>query len=394
MKVSRKAGVKYMCVALLSAGMFFCGQWSFAADPAMEQIGNFGTIDWVGQKLSARGVGVPGPDIQSPGQARAMAQRAAVVDARRNLLEVIKGVHIDSTTRVENFMVKDDSIVAKVQGMLNFSSVDGVQTFADGTVEATVSIPLAGQLSQVLLSPAIRAGEKTTPAEPAPGLENKIRELEQRIRILEEHFTRLQRLGAEQQQTILFFKQFIAAWIDYQAGTRLIQAAGAASDTELATLKNKFMEQENRMSLLAQKLDSMAKRLSDLEGQGDRKKPVKPSTQTKTADLYTGLVIDARGTGFRPCLKPEIYSGNNLVYPGDYVDLKKVVRTGYVRYYRKVDRAQQSDQSGSLPYTIKSRGTQGGDRGLSIGPEEFNTLKSYIQSPGSFMADGKVVIVF
>ena len=106
------------------------------------------------------------------------------------------------------------------------------------------------------------------------------------------------------------------------------------------------------------------------------------------------MVVDARNTGFRPCLKPEIYARETLIYPGEYLDMNQAIRRGYVRYYRKIGQAQQSARVGSLPYTIKAKGIYKGKRNLEIESEASQTLKSIIGIPDNFMAEGKVVIVF
>jgi hypothetical protein len=90
----------------------------YSLDNGQEPVGEFGYIDWIGMKVAATGIGAPPPNAVNAAQARAMARRAAIVIAQRNLLEVVKGVHIDSRTRVENFMLQNDSIVTRVKGIL------------------------------------------------------------------------------------------------------------------------------------------------------------------------------------------------------------------------------------------------------------------------------------
>jgi len=60
-----------------------------------EKIGDYGYIDWLNQKVYAKGLGIAPKNKRNSTQANALAYRAAVVVAQRNLLEVIKGVHID-----------------------------------------------------------------------------------------------------------------------------------------------------------------------------------------------------------------------------------------------------------------------------------------------------------
>jgi len=109
---------------------------------------------------------------------------------------------------------------------------------------------------------------------------------------------------------------------------------------------------------------------------------------------YTGLVIDARQIGFKPCLKPTIFCRGEQLYPGEYLDLQKAIKNGYVRYYNNKAQAQQSQRAGSLPYVISAKGTFEGDRSLLVGPQAYTILKAIAESPDNFLADCRVVIVF
>ncbi len=80
-----------------------------------------GEINWVKGYISATGHGAA--TRGSLAQSRPLARRAAVSDAQRNLLEVMKGVKIDSSTTVENFVVSSDVIRAHVNGVVKGAHV-------------------------------------------------------------------------------------------------------------------------------------------------------------------------------------------------------------------------------------------------------------------------------
>ena len=67
--------------------------------------------------LRATGSGAP-PRGKPAGQARLMAKRAAVTDARRNLYETALGVQIDSSTTVRDFVTENDTIRTRLTGHL------------------------------------------------------------------------------------------------------------------------------------------------------------------------------------------------------------------------------------------------------------------------------------
>lgn len=85
------------------------------------QDGGRGEINWVQGYVSAVGNGAA--TSGSMAQARPLAKRAAVGDALRNLLEIMKGVKIDSVTTVENFVVSSDVIRAQVDGVVKGAQI-------------------------------------------------------------------------------------------------------------------------------------------------------------------------------------------------------------------------------------------------------------------------------
>lgn len=388
-----KSGVKYRWLALIVAGTLFFWQPCQAQNPAMERVGDHGTIDWVGQKVIAQGIGAPPQKYYGKPQARPLALRAAITDARRNLLEVIKGVHIDSITQVHNYMVLDDTIISRVQGIVQNSSVNDKQYMSDGTVEVVVSMPLTGPLGEELIKIASQPPGPAVGVLPSQEVDARIRGLEDRVRALEDKLAGLKQINYQQEEMILLFKRFVEAWMDYTASRPMMIQAGYASEDKLANLNKKFDDQEARLAALASRLDKMTGRLSKLESAAQPALPIK-AAKSKTEVIYSGLVIDARKTGFRPCLKPEIFAKGELLYPGDYIDMPKVVRQGYVRYYRQIGRAQQSERVGKLPYTINAKGTWKGKRSLEVGGKAYSTLKPIMDVPDAFLATGKVVIVF
>lgn len=56
------------------------------------------------------------------GRAKLMARRAAIVDAQRNLVEIIKGTAVDAETSMENYLVTSD--IVKLKSMV-WSQVRG-----------------------------------------------------------------------------------------------------------------------------------------------------------------------------------------------------------------------------------------------------------------------------
>jgi len=93
-------------------------------------------------------------------QARLMAERAAVVVAQRNLLEIVKGVRVDSDTRVQNFMTDYDVVYSRVSGVVKGARQLGPAKYDSlaGTVEVELEVELYGDSSVAdALIPALGA---------------------------------------------------------------------------------------------------------------------------------------------------------------------------------------------------------------------------------------------
>src|SRR5512136_906634 len=126
----------FMIIFLLTQAAASSAQPMNPSD-AVETVGQ-GMINWTSGEVYATGIGAPPPNAVNAAQARAMAERAAQVVAYRNLLEIVKGVRVDSETVVENFMTKSDIIRTKVDGIIKGAMPIKKQYLSDGSVEVMV----------------------------------------------------------------------------------------------------------------------------------------------------------------------------------------------------------------------------------------------------------------
>jgi hypothetical protein len=116
-----------------------------------QPVGASGKVDWTTGVITAVGIGAPPAQPANAAQARAMAERAAQVVAYRNMLEAVKGVRVDSTTTVENFIVTSDVIRTEVNGIIQGAMIMDKKYMSDGSVEVTVGMKLTGALADTLL---------------------------------------------------------------------------------------------------------------------------------------------------------------------------------------------------------------------------------------------------
>ena len=76
------------------------------------------------------------------------------------------------------------------------------------------------------------------------------------------------------------------------------------------------------------------------------------------------------------------------------INQAKAIRSGYVRYYRNLSRAQRSSRAGSLPLTMRATGTLHGKSGLFISTADYQALVKMSADPNGFLANCNVIIVF
>jgi len=157
-------------VIFLCAGLGFCQEKVSGSEwtQIIEQMGDKGKINWSEGYIEALGIGAPPERYIGKPQARPMALRAARVDAYRNLLEVTRGVRVDSTTVVKDFTVESDVIKAQVEGLVKGAKVVNQEYMSDGTVEVTVRMPIAGGFSQIIVPRALDKKPETALPPVAP----------------------------------------------------------------------------------------------------------------------------------------------------------------------------------------------------------------------------------
>lgn len=129
----------WLCALALPLVVFAQGkdEKKFTGDPKQAP-----GVNWQGQLVRATGAGAPDLKASNPAQARLGAERAALLDAMRNLLAQVQGIQIDATKKMGDAMA-DDKVKAKVEGVLRTYRVVGKRYFSDGGVEVDIEAPLA-----------------------------------------------------------------------------------------------------------------------------------------------------------------------------------------------------------------------------------------------------------
>jgi hypothetical protein len=122
------------------------------ADASGDVVQNVGhnQVNWTSKVVVATGSGAANLKDGNVAVARLNAERAAKLDALRNILETIKGIQIDGKRNAGDLM-SNGKIQSKVQGIAHGFQVVDTKYYSDGSVDVKVKMPLDDKLAGAFL---------------------------------------------------------------------------------------------------------------------------------------------------------------------------------------------------------------------------------------------------
>ncbi|MEW6614184.1 MAG: LPP20 family lipoprotein [Thermodesulfobacteriota bacterium] len=322
-----------------------------------------GTINWSRGIITATGSGAPPSSVGNPAQARLMAKRAAVLDARRNLLETVKGVTVDAQTTVQNFMTTSDIVVTKVSGIVKLSRVINTRYMSDGAVEVTVEMDLRGDLLKLMLeetgeqkkalAPALIPRKEVPPTIKPPSVETPQTKLP---------------TPPVPSKPLLEAK---------------IQEPPKPPSVETPQTKPVQPPPEPALEV---KVKEAKKE--------DRKEEISGDIDLTKLN-YSGLVVDARKLQIRPALIPKIMDQKGeLIYSDANLLQKDAVKMGVVGYAKDVDAAKKNQRVTENPFVIKGIQATGQKRtDVVINDRDANIIQGSDKYT-NYLKNGRVLLVY
>ncbi|WP_025745546.1 hypothetical protein [Aminiphilus circumscriptus] len=157
-EASSVAGLFPLCACFASAASAAESTAAQSGDLSGEKafFGAVGVV-WNEDRVCAIGQGVSPLSGDTP-QGKLLARRAAVTDLQRNLLEFVKGVRIEATTTLENFMAKDvvrssvEGVIAQVE-IYDSDWRDGIYTVYGGVRMGSLRRAAVSQIPEVQRRP-------------------------------------------------------------------------------------------------------------------------------------------------------------------------------------------------------------------------------------------------
>ena len=148
-----------MLARALVVGTVLLGSTVAHAQEGVAQAIGHGKVDWSSKTVTATGSGAPSLKAKNVAAARLGAERAAKLDAFRNILEAIKGVRVTGSQSAGAQMDATPEVKTRVEGVINNFKVLDTKYYSDGGVDVIVQVPLSGVLTELLVP---EAGSKST----------------------------------------------------------------------------------------------------------------------------------------------------------------------------------------------------------------------------------------
>jgi hypothetical protein len=151
-----KRTLRLVCamVLALSAGQAFAqatdAKAKDPADDGLVQKLAHGEINWSKKVVTATGSGAAKVKGANVAQARLMAERAAKLEAIRNILETVRGMQVSSSRTAADVM-SNGEISTAVKGLAESFRVVDTKYYSDGSVDVIVSMPIDQSLTNALL---------------------------------------------------------------------------------------------------------------------------------------------------------------------------------------------------------------------------------------------------
>ena len=337
-------------LVLLFASARSSAQMNGMGGDAVETLAQ-GTINWTSGDVFATGIGAPPPHAVNPAQARAMAERAAMVVALRNLLEIVKGIQVDSETVIENFAVRSDVIRTRISGIVRGAMPVKKQYLSDGSIEITVSLKMKGALLDAVVPDTFGGGVGTpVPLHPAPISSNRPPDAKQ--------------IPPPSPST----------------GKPLPPATSGSRPDAPKPAPPKEPEKMPEPAPVPPAPSPSA---------------VEPSSVQFKGGKATGIVIDGRGLGLRPALLPKIVDPQGQeIYVGQVVTRTNAVEQGVAGYARDVNAAANNFRVTDNPAVIKGIKATGAARtDVMLAPADAKKLRD-LSRDANFLQYCRVIIVY
>lgn len=108
-------------------------------------------VNWSDLSIRASGNGTPDDELQNRTVRQLRAERAAKLDAMRNLMEAIKNLRIDTDSTIEEYIGSSEYVRSRVDAAVRNARVVDKKYHGNGSVSIVVETPITGILAEAVI---------------------------------------------------------------------------------------------------------------------------------------------------------------------------------------------------------------------------------------------------
>ncbi|MCX7959788.1 MAG: hypothetical protein N3B13_12155 [Deltaproteobacteria bacterium] len=151
---------KYLFVMLIIATWLYAQTDSVTKEQVVQKIGH-GQVNWTNKVIVVTGSAAPNlKGGVTAAQVRLQTERAAELDAYRKVLEVVKGVRVDSSWTVGDMMQSVPEVKTTVEGLIKGMKRIDTKYYSDGGVDVIVQVDLEGMMASAVAKEVVKKTEE------------------------------------------------------------------------------------------------------------------------------------------------------------------------------------------------------------------------------------------
>ncbi len=147
---------KYLFVMFLVSVCLYA-QTDVKSDGQVIQKVGHGQVNWTNKVIVVTGSAAP--NIKTgvvAAQVRLQTERAAELDAYRKVLEIVKGVRVDSNWTVDDMMKSVPEVKTTVEGLIKGMKRIDTKYYSDGGVDVIVQVDLEGMMASTIAKEVVK----------------------------------------------------------------------------------------------------------------------------------------------------------------------------------------------------------------------------------------------
>ena len=314
---------------------------------------------WDGGSIRVVGLGIAPVEARGP-QAEALARRAALSDAYRQLAEQVNGVNVDAMTTIENLMLVNTTVRTHVSALIKGAAIVEEVQQRNGSYTVTIDLPVygTGSLASTVFAPNKVPEAWTPPASVYAPYTPQTSYDTTGYGTYDRTQTRGNTAGTGMPPTPLHPTTPAVIPNPLRPNAPAVTAPAAPSEPAPLRPSHPAPQTSTMPSVPAPAVQTPAAPAPAAQT------PIAPAAQPpeiiptgQAVGGYTGVIIDCTGLGLRPVMSPVIKAENGRpIYGYKNLDSDKIIQNGMASYARS---EADAARAGTNPLRLRAVSVDG-----------------------------------